>query len=170
MGIMGASDIAQPAAGAYSVNGHPADIILPAPDASQIIVQAGSSGSDRQLTLVREGSDYGRQVTIGDFRLTPGDVGQLSVDAGTNVVRFFSSVSQPAHRIELSESGVATSTEFLAMAPPMQAGDIDTIRLNWNKPVTAEVGIDHGADGSIDQTVVVPNTFGAVYLPLLMKH
>ncbi len=145
------------------------DTIQVAPDASEVNVRAGSSGQGREMTLLREGSTHGRQVSIGDFGLTSANIARLILSSNTDAVTFTTSEPQQnGYQIQLEQAG-ATSTEFLATAPSMQGGDVHVIRLDWNNPVTASVAIDRGGDGSVDEIVVLVNEAKQLYLPIILK-
>ena len=141
------------------------DTVLISPDARQISVQAGSSGGGRSVTTTRDEDTFGREITIDGFLLTPG--ASAEVQARTDgAVSFASSVMQPSYGIKLRQAG-AVSSMYAADGPLMMADDVHVIRLNWNNPTTATIEIDHGGDGTVDETRVLPNQVRKIYVPLV---
>lgn len=143
------------------------DTVYISPDARQISVQAGSSGGGRAVTTTRDEDTYGREITIDDFLLTPGASAEVQAKAD-GVVSFASSIMQPSYGIKLRQAG-AVSSMYVADGPSMMANDVHVIRLNWSNPTTATIEIDHGGDGTVDETRVLQNQIKKVYLPLVFR-
>ena len=144
------------------------DTVFVAPDAHVLTLEAESDGKERSLSLLREGEEGGREVTINQFALTTDNYASLSIDPNTEVVSFTTSLAQSSYQIELAQVAY-TSTLFIGQAPPIGSGDVHIISLDWNNPLTATVGIDVGGDGTVDQTIVLDNQAakGVVFLPLV---
>ncbi|MGC9347776.1 MAG: hypothetical protein ACP5JG_06530 [Anaerolineae bacterium] len=145
------------------------DTVNIAPQRWQIAVKAGSSAGDRRIRVVKESEDAGHQLTIGGFALAGGeaiDVNASSLEDGTFVVT--SSQSQDGYEIGLTQIG-ATSTIFRGTGPAMEPGDIHTFRLDWGDPASAQIEVDRGGDGSIDETSTIQNSVLKVFLPLVSR-
>jgi hypothetical protein len=155
------------AVGGASLVAGATDTVLISPDARQITVQAGSSGGGRSISATRDEETYGREITIDNFALTPGADVNLQTQADGKV-SFSSSVMQPGYGIRLRQAG-AVSSMYIADGPPMMAGDVHVIRLNWSNPTTATIEIDHGGDGTIDETRMLANQIKKVYLPVIRR-
>jgi len=41
--------------------------------------------------------------------------------------------------------------------------------VHYNNPTEATIGIDHGGDGTVDETRVLPNQIKRIYLPLVFR-
>jgi hypothetical protein len=146
------------------------DTVRIMPDASGVTVRAGSEGMGRALTIITPGQDVERTVTIGDLSLATDNVASLDVGTDGSVIRFYSDGDQDAYEIDLSQAGF-TSTTFIAIGPAMEGGDLHSIHLDWDRPITATVEIDRGGDGVVDETVVLHNqpSQSQVFLPLILR-
>jgi hypothetical protein len=154
--VIGASDVAGVT-----------DMVHISPDARRISVQAGSNGEGRAVTTTRDEDAFGREVSIDNFSLAPGAVAEVQVEA-SGVVSLTSSLRQTSYGIKLRQAG-AVSSAFIADGPAMEVGDLHGIYLDWSDPVTATVKIDHGGDGTVDETRILRNRIGMIYLPLVTR-
>ena len=129
-----------------------ADILTLSPDANRVTVQAGAQGSDRMLSVLKEGDTFGRQVIVSQFDLPAGGFGEIALNAEMDMITFTSSISQSAYQVVFNQVGI-TSTQFSAPLPPLGGGDVLSINLDWSNPTSATVEIDQGGDGTIDKTL-----------------
>jgi hypothetical protein len=131
-------------------------------------VMATGSTNERTLSFVKGVGNSSQEYTIRDFGLASGNLARLKVSPVGQVVTFTSSTAQGGYTVLMVQKGF-TETGFLALAPAMQANDTHIISLDWSRPSTATVQIDHGSNGTIDEVVVLQNTYWRTYLPLVMR-
>ena len=71
------------------------------------------------------------------------------------------------HLMQASASGEQV---FLHPNIPVQAGDTHRIAYSaWDGSSPMRLNIDHGSDGTTDQTLLLNNVQGAIYLPLVQQ-
>lgn len=131
-------------------------------------VMATGSTDKRVLSFVKGVGNSSQEHTIRDFGLASGNLACLKVSPTGQVITFTSSVAQGWYTVLMTHRGV-TETGFLATAPAMQGNDTHIISLDWSRPSTATVQIDHGSNGTVDEVIILQNTYWRVYLPLIVR-
>jgi hypothetical protein len=128
-------------------------------------VVSGGTTSQRSIGFTKEISDTTYSSTISNFQLTNNNSALLRVSPDGQVITFTSSITQAGYVIRAAQAGI-TQTTFLASTPPVQANDTDIIYLDWSRPSTATLQVDHGSDGSVDGNATLTNLAHQIYFPL----
>jgi hypothetical protein len=132
-------------------------------------VTAGGSTTERAFSLDTDWGNSSREFTVSDFDLITGTLGRLSVSPSGEVITFTSGTSQTSYALQMIQAG-PTVTGFLASGLAMMANDTDIVHFDWSRPSTATMQIDHESDGTVDQIIILHNTYWRVYLPSILRN
>ncbi|HQE92560.1 MAG TPA: DNRLRE domain-containing protein [Anaerolineae bacterium] len=147
------------------------DRVALSPDGHQIAYQA-SRDQEATLTMLLEDSAQSGQFTIRGADVISGQMVALGVDTASKYLVFTNQQDESGvYSVDIQLAGAESTTQFahtnLDIAP------LDTHYLSygeWDGEGDMTVYIDHGQDGSIDETVAVTNQTDTVFLPLVIRQ
>ena len=153
-----------------SIDSSTQDLISIASDGKQIAYRPFNSHT-ADLTIAADGANESDQVTIKRADVGAGQV--LTLTADISNTRF---VLNNAHNLseifdlEIKRASADGTDWFFHTDVAISATDTQYIDYgNWNGAGGVTVEIDHGSDGSIDETLILDNQIKKVYLPLIMR-
>ena len=150
------------------------DTVVVSPDGTQLTYTASNVDQEVSLTLALDGQDVGYEFTVGSADVGAGeavtltaltDIGQLAfVNADTN---------GGVYDLSLHRVGIMGEQLFLHPDIPVSASDTHYVDYgNWSGD-SLTIYIDHGSDGTVDETIELENAAPRsyfLYLPLVLKN
>ncbi|HTP07950.1 MAG TPA: hypothetical protein VMP08_06850, partial [Anaerolineae bacterium] len=146
------------------------DHLVIAPDGSQVVYQPNHSKAVT-LKLATDSPTQGYQFQFMGADLTAGQPVTATVDtAGGQIVYNNRKAGNGAYDLGLVRANTAGQQTFTHGGVPILATDIHYLKYaEWNGTGALSLLIDHGGDGTIDQTVLLSNQTQRVYLPLVVR-
>jgi hypothetical protein len=146
------------------------DHLVIAPDGSQVVYQPNHSKAVT-LKLATDSPTQGYQFQFTGADLTAGQPVTATVDTASGQLVYNNrKAGNGAYDLGLVRANAAGQQTFTHTGVPMLATDIHYLKYaEWNGAGALTLLIDHGGDGTIDQTVLLGNQTQRLYLPLVVR-
>jgi hypothetical protein len=144
------------------------DHLVVAPDGSQIAYQPSTSKAVT-LRLATDSPAQGYQFQIAGADLTAGQPVTATVDTASGQLVYNNrQAGNGSYNLGLVRANAAGQQIFIHAGVPILATDIHYLKYaEWNGTGALTLLIDHGGDGTIDETVLLSNMTSRQYLPLI---
>jgi hypothetical protein len=139
-----------------------------AADGSQASYQSDAA-SAATLTLAQDGAGASHQFRVSGVDAQAGHVVTMRVDKARGLMAFSGAQAGSAYDLAITRVSAAGAQIFTHAGLSIAATDTQYVDYrSWNGSGAITVQIDHGSDGTIDQTVMIVNQY-TVYLPLVRR-
>ncbi len=150
------------------------DELYIAPDGTSITYEAEQA---REVTflLAKSETDKSFQFQIGGADIGSGQVISTTIDTNTDQLLFNNAQANGGqYNLEIKRVSVAGQNTFVHDDIAITATDTHYLDYgSWNGTGSITLYIDHGSDGTIDETIVLENqiqTEGSMYLPIMRRN
>jgi hypothetical protein len=146
------------------------DQLTVAPDGTQLTYRPNSS-KEATLTLALDSTGQSNQFQIKGADVGASQVVTLAVDLDNSLLAF-SNVQNSGGEYDLdidfiTAAGERTFTHAGVVIAATDTHYVDYNASNCSAPVT--LNVDHGSNGTIDETLVLANQANPIYLPLILR-
>jgi hypothetical protein len=149
------------------------DELIIAADGMQLAYQP-SSDQEATLTLALDGASESNQLQVNRADIGAGQVVTLTADVGNGQL-MFNNMQAGGGEYDLEVKRVSAAGEQTFAHPGLAVSATDTHYVDygaWDGSGPMTLHIDHGSDGTIDETLVLDNQApqaGQIYLPIITK-
>jgi hypothetical protein len=146
------------------------DRVAISPDGNQIAYQA-SRLQEANLTLHLEDTNTGGQFTVRGADIFSGQVVALGVDTTSQFLVYTNQQDEEGiYSVDIDLVDGEGRTRFLHGGVTIDPMDIHYLSYGeWDGENEMLLYIDHGQDGSIDETIALPNQSNFIFLPLVAR-
>jgi hypothetical protein len=146
------------------------DHLVIAPDGSQVAYQPSTSKAVT-LKLATDSPTQGYQFQLAGTDLTAGQPVTATVDTASGQLVYNNrKAGNGIYDLDLVRANAAGQQTFTHAGVAILATDIHYLKyVEWNGTGALTLLIDHGGDGTIDQTVLLSNQTSHLYLPLSVR-
>jgi hypothetical protein len=147
------------------------DRLTVAPDGMQLAYRS-SEIKAITLTLALDGLSESDQFQIKNASVGTGQIVTLTNQTISGSLKFDNSrASGGQYSLEIKRVGAAGEQRFVHAGIVISATDTQyAVYGSWNGSAGMTLQIDHGSDGTIDETLVLNNQAWQVYLPLVIRN
>jgi hypothetical protein len=134
---------------------------------------AASSAAPRSpaLSLAVDAGTSGYELTVSGLTLVDGQAAALRADLVAGILALDNSRGGTStYRLALARSGSAGRGRFIHQDVSIGAGDTQLLNVGtWDGAGALTAGVDHGSDGTVDETLTLDNEVTKVYLPVITR-
>jgi hypothetical protein len=146
------------------------DQLIIAPDGTQLAYQPSGDG-EATLILALDGASEGNELQVEGADIRAGQVVTLTTDVDSGQL-VFNNAQADGGEYDLKVRRVSAAGEQTFIHTGLVISATDTHYLDydaWDGSGSMTLHIDHGSDGTIDETFEVPNMSHPIYLPLIFR-
>jgi probable HAF family extracellular repeat protein len=147
------------------------DQVTIAPDGRKVTYESAAAKPVDLLLALDESETQGHRFELRGVDLAAWAAVSAEVDDPTGQLIYrHHGAGDGVYAVAIRRSGAAGQQEFAHGGVAVAAGDIHTLDYGaWDGEGDLLLRIDHGGDGTIDETVPLANRFSRVYLPLVAR-
>jgi hypothetical protein len=155
------------------------DRLTIAPDGTQVSYRnavdpeaAPSGDKEATLTLALDGVSEGNQLRVRDADVGFEQVVTLTADVEGGQLAFSSAQAGGGkYALEIKRVSAAGEQGFMHASVAISATDTHYVEYGaWNGSGPMTLHVDHGSDGTTDETLELQNQAHHIYLPLIMRN
>ena len=146
------------------------DQLIIAPDGTQLAYQPSGDG-EATLILALDGASEGNELQVEGADIRAGQVVTLTADVGNGQLVFNNAQADGGeYDLKVRQVSAAGEQTFIHTGLVISATDTHYLDYDaWDGSGPMTLHIDHGSDGTIDDTLEVYNQAHQIYLPLVLR-
>ena len=147
------------------------DELVIAPDGTQLAYQPNDV-KEVTLTLALDSTSESNQLQVNGADIGAGQIVTLTADVDNGQLVFNNAQAGGGeYDLEISRISAAGEQKFAHAGLAISAIDTHYVDYGaWDGSGPMTLHIDHGSDGTIDETLVLDNQAGRIYLPIITKN
>jgi len=152
-------------------NANTIDQIATNDDGDEITLYAGNGASrPYSFNLMRSQPNASKTYEVINTNLGQG--ASLVTGVGISDALYLRNGTQlTSYDLRLQSATNDNSINFYHRSISISASDVQTITIDsWQQMAAVTLQIDHGGDGTIDETITLDNQINRVYLPLILRN